>query len=268
VSRWLPETLCVALSPARVTLMRRPWGLRRAVARPRTVAAAPGAPANWHGALAALNGALAEEAAFRTDATVILSNFFVRYTLLPWSGSLGSQSEWDSYAVHRFASIHGAAAPADIRVSPAPKGMPRLASAVDPALIRSLVAAFEHSRVRLRSIQPWLMAALNPLVARLPGEAHWLVLREPGLVTLGLMRQGRLHHLRLRQFDPASGQSLADVITREARMMALEDLPSRVATAWIDDPAGLFAAGASLRVQDLAALARAGPDEPRLAAVH
>lgn len=258
------EELRVALCPERLILVRRSRGLRSKAADSRVVPVEPGPGPIWQGAAAALKAVIAEMVRERLDATVILSNHFVRYTLLPWSKNLGPESEWSAFAAHRFGSIYGAgAAQLAMRISSAPPGMPRLASALDPELIASIVDSFRSSSITLHSIQPFLMAAYNRLERNLPGQPLWLMLHEPGLVTLALIEGRNLRHVRPRRFDPAGGHSLASLLEREARLLALESCPSRVVSACIDEPAHLLDSGVAFRVEDWCIAERAGPEEGR-----
>lgn len=263
---WRDE-LRLALCPDRIIAVRRTQGLRSRVVDSRNVPARPSSAPNWRGAIAALQAYLCEAGRNRTSATVVLSNHFVRYTLLPWSENLASESEWDGFAAHRFASIYGAAASdSSIRISPAPSGAPRLASAIDPDLVQGVIESFRQSKITLQSIQPYLMAAFNRLCRLLPKEQVWLMLQEPGLVTLGFTENRKLRHVRLRRFDPAGGDSLATLLEREIRLLAMDSRPTRVVTACIDDPARLFDSGVSFRIEDWALAERDCSENGRTAA--
>jgi len=127
VSRLFPEHLLVRLSPAEVQV-----GPARQACDP-AFGAEP-----WHGALEALKGI----AWPRSRVTVVLSNHFVRYALVPWSDAIANAAEEQAYLRHHFAKIHGERAKGwQLRASEAPKGAPRLASAVDSALVDAIRAS-------------------------------------------------------------------------------------------------------------------------------
>ena len=88
---------------------------------------------NWDAPLAALPAVLADK---KGEASVVLADQFVRYTLLPWNEALKTSEQWTALATHRFTTLHGPrAAEWQINVTEtAPMG-PRLACAVDRALI-------------------------------------------------------------------------------------------------------------------------------------
>jgi hypothetical protein len=112
--------------------------------------------------------------------TIELSNDLVRYALVPWNDALSTPAEEEAYVRHHFAKVHGERAKGwSVRASEAAPGEPRLASAVDSALIAALRKAFEGKKAKLVSIQPALMARFNAARGALPREGAWLVVAEP-----------------------------------------------------------------------------------------
>lgn len=185
--------------------------------------AAGGAP--WQAALAALPAALAGARRAPCEVTVILSNHFVRYALLPWNGALRGGDEWLALARHHFATVYGRAAdPWSLRVAEtAPRGA-RVASAVDPALLDALAPAVGAAGGTLVSIQPLLIAAFNRLRKRLGGSAGcWLVVAEPGRLVLALIEKGSWRALRARRADDNWQESLPEILERESAVLGLEN---------------------------------------------
>jgi len=99
------------LTPDHVLLVRIGrsigWnGLRRRVLEKETIPCASGdAQGNetpWAGALQVLETALAKQTGRKAFATVILSNHFMRYALLPWSDVPADEAEELAYARHAF----------------------------------------------------------------------------------------------------------------------------------------------------------------------
>ena len=107
-------------------------------------------------------GELPQLLARKTVAKVILSNHFMRYTMMPWSETLSDAAEEEAYARHCFRQLYGADVEHwELRLSPQRAGLPQLASAVDRRLLAALRGVFERNGVALESIQPRLMAAYN-----------------------------------------------------------------------------------------------------------
>jgi len=193
-----PRELRVGVFPDRVTLLparrRLSWnGLSRVVDEPHGVScdgATEESP--WHAALQALEVALPEFSGHRTAATVILSNHFMRYTLLPWSDKLSSAEEELAFARHCFTRIYGPHAESwALRLSPESGTAPRLASAVDVELIDGLRGVFGAAGIPLKSIQPHLMAAYNSFRGGLGRHDAWLAVLEQGNLCLALLRRAR-----------------------------------------------------------------------------
>lgn len=152
-----------------------------------------------------------KELAQGCEVFVVLSSYLVRYQLLAWSAGLASEEEWLAFAQHRFASTYGDGAKAwEIRVSGAPKGRARVASAMDRCLLESL-----REIPGVVSVQPYLMAAFNAYRQALP-SASWLVLHEPGRFTIGLIVDDAWKAVRTRQAPARWRESLPDLLEREA----------------------------------------------------
>jgi hypothetical protein len=152
----------------------------------RTVPCEPafGAEA-WHGAVSALDRLGIGQ---RCRVTVVLSNHFVRYALIPWSDALASEAEEEAYVRHHFARIHGDRAKAwAVRASDGGSGAPRLASAIENALLDALRACFPaRGKAKLVSVQPALMELFNRARGSIPRSGAWLVLAEPDRACIAL----------------------------------------------------------------------------------
>ncbi|MFZ2161164.1 MAG: hypothetical protein WAW02_02995 [Sideroxyarcus sp.] len=224
----LREELRVVLTPQQVLLVRigRAFtrrGLTRRVLQKIAVpcvAADAGVP--WSGALGTLETELAGLAKDTAFASVILSNHFMHYALIPWSGALKDEAEETAVARHFFRELHGPAADAwELRLSPDKAGEPQLASAVDGALTEALRAVFAGAGIRLRSIQPSLMTAYNSCRNRLQGSSAWFVLFEAGSLCLALLQQGRLGSVRTLRTGSDWCDTLPLTVEREAYLTDL-----------------------------------------------
>ena len=178
MSRLFPEPLVVTLSPGLVTVGKR------AIACDPAFGAEP-----WQGAVNALKAQSLRAA----DTTVVLSNHFVRYALVPWSDALAGEAEEEAYLRHHFARIHGERAKSWLlRSSEEPAGAPRLCSAIDRQLLEALKACFPRSgKTRLVSVQPRLMAVFNRWRGAIPRSGAWLMLVEADRACAALHAKGR-----------------------------------------------------------------------------
>jgi len=222
------ERVSIAFAPRRVTLLRQSRGRKAAIRDMKSIDCAPAAdgPA-WRAPLEGLREALAHPNTGTADASVVLSNHFVRYLLLPWNPALAGERDELSFAAARFQQVYGEAAHGwSVRLSPGKPGASALAAAVEKALLDAIAALLENSRLRLRSIQPALMAACNSR-ARSVAPNAWIALAEPGRLLLGLQRGGQWCSLRSR---PLNGESvsLAEVIDQELLLLGFEPAGEKV----------------------------------------
>src|SRR5688572_27267169 len=128
----------IGLSPDRLVVASRERGLRAAALRREVIAVEPPrSAANWQAAVDALPSALAGSKG--AGVTVVLSNHFVRYALLPWLPSLKSEDEWLALARHRLELVHGHAGEDWVVrcAETAPRGA-RVACAVDRGLLEAV----------------------------------------------------------------------------------------------------------------------------------
>lgn len=223
----LSDRVRIALTPETVSATRISRLFRREVTEKHTVPCAPAsAPADWQAALAGLTDLLSRMKRERADGTVILSNRFVRYALLPWSENLRHPHEQMAYARHRFASIHGEEAENwEIRLSPGGTGEPRVASAVDPAMLQSLRDRFKGTRLRLNSIQPYLMAAYNLWRPTLNGGDCLFLAVENRRYACAALRGGRWSAVRGGVYHGELADELPVILDRERVWGDFSDRP-------------------------------------------
>lgn len=216
------ERVAIALSPHRVTMARYSRGLRCAIRDRKVLAcAAPFGGASWQPAVEALRDALAHPNVKAGDATVVLSNHFVRYLLLPWNPDLATAQEELAFARTRFVQAFGESAQAwMLKLSQGRPGAPGIASALERPLFDAVTALVAASPLRLRSLQPSLMAVCNA-GGGLPAGDAWIVIAESGRLLLGALQSGQWVSLRSR---PLNGHTvvLADIIAQEALLLGID----------------------------------------------
>jgi hypothetical protein len=182
---------------------------------------------DWRAALDALPAILKSHKS--RDASVVLADQFVRYALLPWNEAVKSREQWVALARHRFSALHGAHSAAwDVKVTEtAPKGS-RLACAVDRELIEGLASAFVAAGVNLVSVQPFLVAAFNRIRQMIGNGSCWIVVEEPGRLTLALIQRGAWTAIRSRRSDERWRIVLPEILERESAFLGLDRPCTRV----------------------------------------
>jgi hypothetical protein len=224
------DQLRIALSPERVVAVRLTGGLRQRLAAKEILSCGDGT-AHWKSALGAMSQAVSSRDAWqRADATVVLSNHFVRYQLLPWSDEIGSDAELAAYARQSFGQVHGEAAKAwVVSVNEPRRGQPTLACAMDRALLDGLDQSFAASKSRLVSVQPYLASAFNGLRAFVTEESAWFVVVENGKLLLSLALNGAWQLVAARKVAAESwAEELPLLLDREWRLKGIAEGPRLV----------------------------------------
>lgn len=230
-SRFSGNRVLIALSPAEVALVRLQGSFRPRVVGRRAIACDPAQGAEpWKSAASSLEEIAAELKDARAKVTVVLSNHFVRYMLVPASERLDRAEEELAFARYHFARVHGERSKSwEVRLSTGPAGAARLASAVDAALLRAIEACFPAGgKARLVSVQPYLMSAFNRWRDAIPAGRAWLLLVEPQRSCLAFLDDGRwaaVHNAKGAFDDPTQWAALLD---RERHLVAGAQAPCGV----------------------------------------
>ncbi|NIE74682.1 hypothetical protein F3J45_09575 [Pantoea sp. Ap-967] len=172
----------------------------------------------WEAALQALHALLAEHAVKGAQLRVLLSARYSRFCLVPWSDAISHPRELDAYARACFENLYGQ--PLDdwrIVLSPEPAGAARIATALPEALLQGLQALGRESRLSLRSVQPYLMAAYNRCSAQLGQGDFLFVLAEPRRSVLLLAAGGAWQQV-LAQGCADTDQALQALIERTCEL--------------------------------------------------
>ena len=211
---WRNKQLRIGLAPDRIYLTG---------ARSVDLAANDG---SWNTPVEALAATLAGR---KGEAAVVLADQFVRYALLQHNDKLKTPEQWQALATHRFNTLHGPrAAEWQINVTEtAPMG-PRLACAVDRALIERLATIFTAAGLHLASVQPFLVAAFNRIRKSVGSGSCWIVVEEPGRLTLALIQRGMWIAIRGRRADKGWRNVLPEILERESAFLGLSQPVTRV----------------------------------------
>lgn len=209
--------------------LRIALGLERLIVSEKTmvpVARVEGAE-DWRGAVGALDGVLA--AAKQKEASLVFADQLVRYALLPYNATLKTEEQWLALARHRFASVHGArAAEWEVKIAETDPAGPRLACAIERALVAEVAGSFARHGVRLVAAQPFLVAAFNRIRGAVGNASCWIVVEEPGRLTLAFIDGGAWIAIRSRRADERWRNVLPEILDRERAFLALEHRCMRV----------------------------------------
>jgi hypothetical protein len=249
-----PDQLGIALFPERLVLARTSGGFRRRLLHKEIVALAPaeaGVPL-WQPALDALAAKAAAGALARANVTVVLSNRFVHYTVVPFSDTLGSKDEELAFARHCFARVYGSETDGwELKLSSANPRKPRLACGVEQPLVEALNTHLRPLGSRYRSLQPHLMASFNNARGRIGERAAWLVVAEPGLICLALLQDGCWQSVHTIKVGADWVSELPGVLDREECLVDSQTECARVSVFAPDGPQEMVLQPGKWRVENL-----------------
>lgn len=226
------EQIRIALAPQQVTVLQltRDWSTTRMHKQHIYPCEPPqqGEP-HWLPVITALRAAVNEFKQLRANTVITLSNHFMRYGLVPYSANASKPAEELALVRHHFTSIYGAMADNwTLRLSEDAHSDPRVASGVDQGLIDAIQTLFADTKLRLVSIQPYLMAAFNQWHHRFDKNA-WFALMEPGRLCLALLYDDKWHTLKTLKLSDDSFGDLAIFLQREKLLSSngrdLADIP-------------------------------------------
>ena len=138
---------------------------------------------------------------------IVLSNHFVRYSVIPWNIELTGEVERQAYLKHCFNQSFGDVAKSwDFCMSEPVFGKPAIASAISANLLTVLHDVFDQVGLKIVAISPHLMLAINSTLSQIKTVSQikqsvssqhkseeytfWLVSIENGRVCLALMESG------------------------------------------------------------------------------
>ncbi|NWG87732.1 MAG: hypothetical protein HXY26_09555 [Hydrogenophilaceae bacterium] len=188
---------------------------RAALADGQGQAEAEDAAAGWPGALAALGRLLAERRP-KGAASVVLSQHFVRFFLLPPPAAWLRQAEMQAWLAEQLRLALDGGEGWQLLWQPPMPGRPILVCAAEQALLDALRSLLSDAGIKLRHLEPWLAAAYNrrePVLRRATG---WYALVEPGVAGLMRLERGRIAGLRQRQIGPEPVEELRGMVARES----------------------------------------------------
>lgn len=219
---WRDQVL-VVISPTQLNMLRLRgcFGKRQIVAKfSQTLNPTKLNEANWQPAIDALTSTLKESIWHKANMKLVISNSLVRYTLLPWSETILNAEEEQKFVKHKMNEVFGAAAKNwDISLATNTYGLARLACAVDSELLIKLRELAAKNHLKIQSIQPHLITALNFWYKQLKGKRLHFLVADGEKICRVYIENGQLTSLRVEQANGAlSDEMVASNLQRGALM--------------------------------------------------
>lgn len=159
------------------------------------------------------------------DLSIVLSNHFVRYLLVPWREEIGDPNEFAAFAQICCDQVYGGDSPQNgsrvLRCSREKAGSPRLAAVVETSLLSALEHCVADSPLKLLSIQPYLAAAFNRLGSAFRRGNFFFVVAEPNRSCLLAATGGRWSRVQASAGEDQA-KTVVDLIDREAQLLGLD----------------------------------------------
>jgi hypothetical protein len=227
VNALFSDAVGLALTSQHVSAVTaRGWPLRLKDQHSVTCESVPG-ERSWNAAVSALRAVISRLENRSGHVAIALSNRFVRYIVAPWQDQLTNVDTQTAFARHCFREWYGAAADQwDVRVSAAPLGQPRIASAVDTDFLDAIRQEFARTRLKIRSIQPQLMAVFNKWRHKVDARASLFTVVEDQFYTCMLVVRGRCEAVHTGALNGALDEALPVILDREFMRSGLEERPS------------------------------------------
>ncbi|WP_221763714.1 hypothetical protein [Methyloradius palustris] len=229
----IKDQVQIFLHPQQLTLVRLTGRFKKRVLHQAVIPCAPIHDGNqWTSTIAALGLALQGAQWRDVKPTIVLSNHFVRYAVIPWNSLLNNAVEKQAYLKHCFTLAYGESTKSwDLRMSDAGLNMPALASGIDQGLLSAIRDVMTQVNLDCQHIQPHLMIAINQLTKQdvIPAAQNstWFVLLETGRLCIALISGGAFVSVKTYAAEPDMAQQISALIKRESVICGLDstDLP-------------------------------------------
>jgi hypothetical protein len=157
---------------------------------------------------------------------LIISNHFMRFTVLHWLDGVNARQDWLALANHAFRHQYGAAADNwQVRVSLSGYGQAVIASALDQTFYDGLNQIALELGLSWQTIEPLMMRLLND---SMPLEAAWILVAEPQHLLLCETQNGQFQ--RFSVASPPAGQEASFAAQMIARAQLQTPSPQQPAT--------------------------------------
>lgn len=204
---WL-DRLTLFIHPQQIVLERQPW--RGAISRQSADVAQPAnGEADWQPALVAAEVLLKADGKRGGSLRIVVADHFVRYALLPWSENISGQKMRQTMARALLRNTLGDKAEAlEIALDRPAYGKNGIAAGVDRQLLAGLRSAAKARRLRLRNLQPRLIAELAGRHKQLADG--WFASIDREWLTLVGLRDGEIVRLRNHRANTGEPAMLAN----------------------------------------------------------
>jgi hypothetical protein len=224
------ERLEILLMPRLLVLRRAsmsPWRRGNSPARPEPVEQAE-TGADWRAAVAVLGKTLAREARHGTRVQIALSSVWVRSHLMPAASTSLSEDEMLLLARTHFARQYPETGQDNWTFRLALQGTRLLAAGMEAELLGAIGDAGTRAGAQLSRMEPLFSWVYDRFGKALADATGWMLLDEPGMLTLAFIEQGRLMSLHCQRCDSDQDEIAVRLLERQSALLAQPSAEVRV----------------------------------------
>ena len=207
------------IAPNAIVLAHTGRGTEGGAVHVQHVNAIDGETVTWRDAPNAIKRLLQAHARPGDVVHAVLSDHFVRYTVLPWHEGVTDPREREALVRHEFVRRYGAVAESwTLRLANGPFGTATLVAAIESELFGALQATCVAARIRLARVETFLVHAFNASCDHFAEPNFQFASAEPGRVCVAQIRAGHWHHVHGQRINDAESEGLFAVLAREAML--------------------------------------------------
>jgi hypothetical protein len=224
------ERLEILLMPRLLVLQRTSinrWRHGGIPARPEPVDQAE-TSAGWRAAVAALGKVLAREARHGTRVHIALSDLWVRSHLMPDTSTSLNEDEMLLLARTHFARQYPETGQDHWTFRLALQGTRLLAAGMEPELLEAIKEINASAGAQLSRMEPLFSWVYDRFEKALADTTGWMLLDEPGMLTLAFVEQGRLMSLHCQRCESGQDEIAVRLLERQSALLAQQSVEVRV----------------------------------------
>lgn len=226
--------LSVAVSAKSIAVINQSWGLKKNIIQQHHVKFEhQKSELLWQSITRELDSLLEQmRLKPKTQLCLIFSSELVRYIVLPAQEVLMNENEKMTYTATVFQELYGDnAVDWEFKLHDAHWRHTTLAVAINKNLLASLHHIVVKHQLKLKSAQPYLMAAFNGLSKHISGASGYLAIVEAGRILLVQLKRGRWQNVRPHVVKSDWQFELEQLLKRES---VLNDVVER--EVWVYAP--------------------------------
>ena len=153
----------------------------------------------------------------KTSLQIVLGSDLVRYVALPAQTIMMNLAEKNAYASAAFKEIHGTSADDwQVVCNDAAPQQSIIAAAIDKKLLQHVSQLALTHQLKLKSVKPYLMVAVNSLAKQLAKTTGYLAIVEHSRLTLVMLQQGQCQQLHSHAIGGDWQAELKHILMRES----------------------------------------------------